>query len=82
MSNPAWACRLDLSDVFHNDGYTFEEKRDIIVQRLKALPSNDVQLRAIVARLSKAFDTDSFDTQWNTLYDWADSGKRLWIRTI
>jgi hypothetical protein len=36
QGKPIWAGRLNVGDLFHNDGLTFIEKRDAIVARIKA----------------------------------------------
>ena len=79
--NQPWRSELDLSDIFHNEQYTFEEKRDLIVQRFLNLGIRSPVVAGMVESLSASFDENEFDIYWDKLYDWADSGKRLWIRT-
>jgi hypothetical protein len=84
---PSWRYRLDVSDVFHDDGRTFEERRDIIVARIKAAPFYESRwgdwdlLVDIVDRLADSPEGDTFDEAWSEFYDWADYAHRVWIAT-
>jgi hypothetical protein len=79
-----WLHTLTLTDVFHNDDLTLEEKRDAIVRRIKAAPwysEDDDDLYWLVDELADV-DTDSyFDAVFNAFYDWADD-HRVWVETV
>lgn len=82
---PVWEHTIDLSDVFHNDQLTFEQRRDEIVRRLRAhrwVADRDEfdDLVEIVDNLADAADTEEFDGWWSDLYDHADYD-RVWIET-
>ena len=84
---PVWDRRIDLSDVFHNDRMTFEERRDAIVRRLKANPwyttADQIEFDGVydvVNELGDAANTEEFDGWWDELYDLADTD-RVNIRT-
>ena len=84
---PVWAHRIDLSDAFHNDTLTFEERRDAIAKRLKASPwykDADVAefdgVHDVVNEIGHAEDAEEFDGWWDELYDLADID-RVHIRT-
>ena len=79
-----WDHKLDVSDIFHNDDLTLEEKRDHIVARIKAAPffdPDDLELDELVDELGQVDDTGYFDQVWNAFYDWCDIDKRVWIET-
>lgn len=89
---PTWLHKLELSDVFHDDDKSFEDKRDAIVERITSsswyqdrmessiiLKEKDVLL-GIVEDLIFASDYDEFDDVWNDFYDWCDA-KRVWVET-
>ena len=77
-----WDHHVDLADVFHHTGMTYEERRDAICQRLEQLKITDSEFFEAVEELRHAEDTDEFDYVFATIYDWADDGKRLWIMTM
>ena len=77
---PNWKKRLDLSDVFHNDALPFEQKREAIVQRLR-LAHLGPTATALIDAIEHTSDVDTFDEQFDRLYDWADQGHQLWIVT-
>jgi hypothetical protein len=82
---PVWYETVRLSDVFHNEEMTFEQRRDEIVRRLRAsswvkcADDNDV-LPNLIDELKNAADVDEFDTVWDVIYDYADAD-RVWIDT-
>lgn len=82
---PQWNEIIYVSDVFHNESMTYEDKRDTIVGRVKK--SNWYQKRPgtfledIAEGLATAEDTEDFDYWWDQLYDWADYD-RVWIATF
>lgn len=87
--------RVDVSDVFHNDDLTFEQKRDAIVARIKRLPAYkqaeasyadpdsdyDKDLYNLVDEMSDVDDVQHFDFVWSAFYDWADYA-RVWVKTF
>jgi hypothetical protein len=80
---PIWAHHLDVSDGFHNEALTFEQRRDRIVARLRAsawhMDSETVQ--ELTDELADSKNGDEFDGPWEDLYDEADHD-RVWIRTV
>jgi hypothetical protein len=83
---PSWAHKINLRDVFHNDGLTFEQKRDTIVRRIRATTwfkqyDEYDDLPQLVEELADAEDVDAFDGPWDCIYDIADAD-RVWIATI
>lgn len=76
-----WAERLDVKDIFHNDEVTIIEKRDVIVQRIRALKSYDDDAELIADELAQATEIDDFDEWWDAFYDWADK-RRVWVATV
>jgi hypothetical protein len=85
---PVWDRRINLADIWRNEGLTFEQRRDAIVSRLNASPwiknrdqSGFDQLGDIVYSLSTADDQEEFNGWWGELYDHADID-RVWIATF
>ena len=77
-----WDRQVDLSAVFHNASITYQERRDAICQRLEDLKVVDDEFCEALEDLRHAPDEDEFDYVLAGLYDWADDGKRLWIKTF
>jgi hypothetical protein len=82
---PIWDGTLRLADVFHNDNLTFEQKRDAIVQRVRATAwfkgkDESDDLVYLVEELAETEDNASFNLLWSDLYDFADAD-RVWIET-
>jgi hypothetical protein len=85
---PVWHRKINLSGVFHNNDLTFEQRRDAIVQILRATAWMKERaerdacggLGDIVDNLACAEDTEEFDGWWDELYDEADRD-RVWITT-
>lgn len=81
---PAWHLTIKLADVFRDETRPFEQRRDAIVERLRASGWLDWSLGAVpnlVDKLSKTADTDEFDAVWGRIYDHADID-RVWISTF
>jgi len=83
---PSWAHKVNLADVFHNDGLTFEQRRDTIVSRIRATRwfkdyDEYDDLPQFVEELAGTEDTDEFDGPWDCIYDIADAD-RVWIATL
>jgi hypothetical protein len=85
-----WLHKLNVSDVFDNDGMSITEKRDVIVARIKASSwfkkfaedeDDGLDLTDIIDTLSDVTTVADFDEVWAAFYDWADTGHRLWIDT-
>jgi hypothetical protein len=84
---PVWGGSIDVSDVFHNDALTFEQRRDAIAKRLKVSPwyvNADVAefdgVHDVVNDLADSEDQEEFNGWWDELYDLADID-RVHIRT-
>lgn len=83
---PHWNETIHLGDVFHNDDLTFEQKRDVIVQRIRASrwfrnAGEDSFLAQLVDELGSAESANEFDAPWSLIYDAADID-RTWIETV
>lgn len=85
---PVWAEHILLGDVFRDEDRAFEERRDVIVERVKASrwyrnadPDEMDGVNEVVDCLAHADDVDEFDGWWSDLYDLADRA-RVWIDTI
>jgi hypothetical protein len=83
---PSWAHKVNLADVFHNDDLTFEQKRDMIVRRIRATAwfksyAEGDELPMFVEELADAADPSGFDPAWDCIYDIADAD-RVWIGTF
>lgn len=86
QGKPIWDRKIRLGDVFDNDEFTFEQKRDTIVSRLRSsgwLNGRDEcdELVTLVEELAAATDVEWFDSVWDLIYDHADYD-RVWIDTI
>lgn len=81
---PRWKNKLDLADVFHDDAWSFEERRDEIVKRIRVLSTyalGEAWIEEIVENLAEASDVREFDSWWHEFYDWADEA-RVWVATF
>lgn len=83
---PIWDRRINLKDVFRNEDMTFEQRRDVIVRRIKRSPWYTEQedyshLHDVVIDLEEADDAEEFDSAWDEMYDLADID-RVWIATF
>jgi hypothetical protein len=82
---PIWDERVNLRDVFHNEAMTFEERRDVIVARLRrsrwvrGMDEYDA-VPQLLEELAETSDGDEFDGPWDEIYDYADAD-RVWIGT-
>ena len=86
-----WQYKLDVSDLFHDEDLSFEQRRDGVVGRLRAAPfyeddpirwnADTEELYLVVDELADTDDEDYFDSVWNALYDWCDVDKRVWLNT-
>lgn len=84
---PVWGGSIDVSDVFHNENMTFEQRRDAIAKRLKASPwyvnADPAEFDGVydvVNDLADSEDQEEFNGWWDELYDLADHD-RVYIRT-
>lgn len=82
----SWNITVKLKDVWRNDSLSFEEKRDKVVERIKASGWRDLTpypdtFDEVVANLAESLDIGEFDGVWIELYDLADSD-RVWIETF
>lgn len=71
-----------MSDVFHNEALTFEQRRDYIVARLRssAWHRDSEAVQEFTDELADSENGDEFDGPWDGLYDEADLD-RVWIKT-
>lgn len=81
-----WKYTINLADVFHSDTLTFEQKRDVIVERLRnsqwfKTKGEFDDLPQFVDELAGTSDEDAFDGVWSSIYDEADAD-RVWIKTV
>jgi hypothetical protein len=83
-----WQYTLDISDVFHNERLTFEQRRNCIVRRIERsswyqseIEERDGLLYELVDELASSENGDEFDAVWDAIYDEADY-LRVWIKTI
>jgi hypothetical protein len=83
---PQWTYTINLGDVFHDERRSFEEKRDIIVDRLASSrwlresgPGSSIA--ALVEQLRTVRTVERFDRLWAKVYDQAD-WDRAWIDTL
>jgi len=82
---PAWEYTVDLSAVFHNEGMSFEEIRDAVVQILRSSKWADGRdefddLIEAIDGLAAAEDNEEFNGWFDEIYDRADYD-RAWIKT-
>lgn len=88
-----WQCKLNVKDLFHNEGLTVEQKAQQISERLLgkieewrgngSLQDYECDdIRDLAIDLKDAKDAEEFDDIWEGIYEWADYGHRLWIATI
>lgn len=80
-----WLYTVNASGILHNDALTFEEKRDRMVEALKASTwyawaGEDSELWSLVEELGDAEDAQEFDWVWDGIYNLADAD-RAWIET-
>lgn len=83
-----WVETIYLSDIWKNERLTFEERRDRIVERIKASrwyrnrdDAGFDDLGELIQDLSDAPDQTEFDEFWGVLYDQADYD-RIWIDLV
>lgn len=86
MNGPRWAHTLNLSDIFHSDAYTYHQRRDIIVRRIRAAgwfksaAADGEDIGYLVDDLATSVTPADFDTVWDDIYDWCDE-QRVWVNT-
>lgn len=82
-----WNHSLELYDVWKDEDRSFEERRDVIVERIKAMPlyvedheheDFDDELWWIVDEMGDTDTEDYFNICWDAFYDWADD-MRVWV---
>ncbi|WP_018728497.1 hypothetical protein [Salinispora pacifica] len=79
-----WLYRIDLSDFFHKP-WSFERKRDLIVDRLRGSEwvkahGEDSLLVVAINEMAHATEVEDFDDWWDEVYDLADRDL-VWINT-
>ena len=86
-----WGFQVRLGDLFTDEQMPFEQKRDTVVERLRAAGvAEDVRLdrfakedfERLVSDLALAPDAEEFDRVLDDLFDWGDDDKRMWIQTF
>lgn len=82
-----WKHKVDVGKIFQDDELTFHEKRDKVVEVLRASSAikdgePGEELAELVEELSETEDIDEFDWVWGAIYDLADHRKWLWINTF
>lgn len=83
---PHWNLTVDLKPFWNNEEIGFEEKRDKIVEAIKAskwrewTPYPDY-FDELVDNVAAAENVDVFDCAWDEIYDLADDD-RVWIVTF
>lgn len=85
---PVWLDRIELGDVWRNEEMTFEQRRDVVVSRLRESDwfkcyeeAGEGELLSVVEELADAVDFEDFNYPWNYIYDIADAD-RVWIATF
>jgi hypothetical protein len=74
---PVWLANVDLRDVWRDPQWTFEQRRDLIVDRIRA---SGWECR-FVDELAGCETVWDFDQVWSVIYDQADDD-RVWIATV
>lgn len=80
---PIWVHTINLGEVLRNESLTFLERRDKIVEILRAsawvrAAEEHSDLEDAVWRLGEVENADDFDCTWDEIYDLADFD-RVWI---
>lgn len=79
-----WAYRIDISDFFHDEALTTNEKAKRIATRFRIRlgrkPVWEDEIEGLLEELEDQTDADEFDDVWNCIYDWCDA-ERVWVRT-
>lgn len=83
---PPWEHRINLSDVWRDDGLSFEQKRDAVVHRIRASTwfkgyDESDDLPQFTEELAGTQDIGEFDLVMVEIYDIADAD-RVWIATF
>ena len=78
-----WEHKLRLGDIFHAEDRPFEERRTVIVERIRNAPFWDEDDYDLVETITELEETDNigyFDSVWDAFYDWCDQ-HRVWVET-
>lgn len=80
---PVWAKEVYLGDVWRDEALSYEQRRDVIVERLhtSGWPAEDYLVEQLVLDISQTVDVEEFDDCWAELLDRADLA-RVWIDTM
>jgi hypothetical protein len=83
MTMPIWLDKINLADVFHNEEMSFEQRRDVIVQRIRrsGWPDRNSSVYDLIDELADCETGNEFDGPWSLIYDEADAD-RVWIATF
>lgn len=79
-----WKHKIHIGDIQQNDDLTWEQSRDLIVERILASEAiNDgnegQQLASLTDDLKRATDLEWAHAIFDLIYDLADTGKWLWL---
>jgi len=81
----AWKHKISVRDIFKDDGGTFQQRRDQIVQRFQRAKTvladgdNGEELAALIEELADSESSEEFNWVWDSIYDLADDGGRKWL---
>jgi len=75
-----WKKTLDLSDFWAASEYSFEQKRDLIVSRIRALDWDTPRVQELLEELAEVQGLPEFDAVFGEIHDQADID-RVWIET-
>lgn len=79
-----WRKTVNVSDIFHNEDLTFEQRRDGIVRQFRRFwpeGCDDFDIDMLLEELADAENADDFDMTWDMIYGWADDN-RVWVKTV
>lgn len=83
MPTNKWLHVVKVGDVANDDSLSFRQKRDEIAKRLRSEFTKEVsqgtEIQALISDLESSVDVEEFDTALDSIYDWGDRGKRLWL---
>lgn len=88
-----WDHVLDIRSIWHDDDTTAQEKGRLISAKIKTQHwyNDDLdhsfnwaveEIGEIPDDLPEDEAIEEFDGWWSDIYDWADTGRRLWIQII
>jgi hypothetical protein len=86
-----WLTKVSVADIFHSDA-SLAKIAAVCRQRLmdagrqlvadQQLSEDDLdELDYLTRDLTEAANADEFDESWDSIYDWCDTDKRIWVVT-